>query len=49
MSNNAEPQAIIQPPPVARHRPARPFLSPEISELLNMLEAFERSLVTDYR
>jgi hypothetical protein len=30
-----------------RRRMARPFLSPDISELLGMLEAFERSLAPE--
>jgi hypothetical protein len=45
MSSATLPEASIEPPKVtARRRMARPFLSPEISELLDMLEAFESSL-----
>jgi hypothetical protein len=48
MLSKAAPKTDNQPPnTAARHRIVRPLLSPEISELLNMLEAFEKSVARE--
>lgn len=44
MSSKQTPETDMQPPTAERQRNDRPRLSPDISELLNMLKAFEKSL-----